>query len=93
MKKSILLILSAIILTSCHSVNAPKINRGMTVEEFKKTTKLEELAVMDGEWLIYKVIYGLNGEFEKYYYFKDNKLEQMDSGENLQKYTIRVDHY
>ena len=46
---------------------------------------------MDGEWTIYKVIYGFNAENVKFYYFKNNKLVKMDGGERATDYRIRID--
>jgi hypothetical protein len=33
----------------------------MFVEEFQKNAKYEELVTMDGDWMVYKVIYEWNG--------------------------------
>jgi hypothetical protein len=91
MKKTIIVIFTAILLTSCYATKAPLIRTGMTIEEFQKKAKHEEVVKMDGEWMIYKVIYGWNGENTRFYYFKNNKLVKMDSGERATDYRIRID--
>jgi len=91
MKKNILTVFIAILLVSCYSNKAPAIRTGMTIEEFQKKAKYEELVTMDGEWMVYKAIYGFNAENTRFYYFKNNKLVKMDSGERATDYRIRID--
>ena len=91
MKKTILTILTLILLVSCYSTRAPMIRTGMTVEEFQKKAKYEELVTMDGEWMVFKVVYGFNAENTRFYYFKNNKLVKMDSGQRATDYRIRID--
>ncbi len=91
MKKSILTIFTTILLISCYSNKAPTIKTGMTIEEFQNNTKHEELVSMDGEWMVYKLIYGFNAENTRFYYFKNNKLVNMDSGQRATDYRIRID--
>jgi hypothetical protein len=91
MKKKLLSILICGLLISCYSTKSPSISSGMSVEEFIKKAKYEELVTMDGEWTIYKVIYGFNAENVKFYYFKNNKLVKMDGGERATDYRIRID--
>jgi len=91
MKKNIIGILTAILLTSCYAVQAPSIRLGLTVEEFEKRAKFEEIVTMDGEWIVYKVVYGFNAENTRFYYFKNNKLVKMDSGQRATDYRIRID--
>ena len=57
MKKTLLSILICFMITSCYPTQAPSIFIGMSVEEFTVKTKYEELVTMDGEWMVYKVIY------------------------------------
>jgi len=38
----------------------------MFVEEFQKNAKYEELVTMDGDWMVYKVIYEWNGYASKH---------------------------
>jgi hypothetical protein len=91
MYKSILIVFTIILLVSCHSTKAPTIKTGMTVEEFQKEAKKEVLVRMDGEWMIYKVIYGFIANNTRFYYFKNNKLVKMDRGERATDYRIRID--
>jgi len=91
MKKFILTILLSFFLISCYSTKAPIIMTGMSIETFLKNTKYEELVKLDGEWAIYKVKYGWNAENTRFYYFKNNKLVKMDSGQRATDYRIRID--
>lgn len=91
MKKTIIGILMVTLLYSCYANKAPTIRTGMTIEEFRKEAKYEELVTMDGEWMIYKVVYGFNADKTRFYYFQNNKLVKMDSGERATDYRIRID--
>jgi hypothetical protein len=91
MIKNLLIIFIAIFFASCYATKSPGIRTGMSVEEFQKNSKFEELVTMDGDWMVYKVIYGWNGENTRFYYFKNNKLVKMDSGERAADYRIRID--
>ena len=84
-------ILATILLTSCYANRAPSITSGMTIKDFRKEAKYEELVTMDGEWMIYKVIYGFNAQNTRFYYFKNNKLVKMDSGQRKTDYRVRID--
>ena len=86
MKKTIIGIFTAILLTSCYATKAPAIRTGMTIEEFEKKAKHEEIVTMDGDWTIYKVIYGFNAQNTRFYYFKNNKLVKMDSGQRKTRF-------
>ncbi|MDT0675628.1 hypothetical protein [Autumnicola musiva] len=84
-------IIVAILLTSCYSTKAPAIKIGMSVEEFKKLAKYEQLVAMDQESCVYRVIYGIGANRAGYYYFEDNKFVRMDSEEDHEDYRISID--
>ena len=63
----------------------------MTVEQFEKMAKYEELVNLDNEWSVYKLIYGFNAESVKFYYFYKNKLIKMDEGQRATDYRVRID--
>ena len=46
---------------------------------------------MDDLHVNQKAIYGLNAENTRFYYFKNNKLVKMDSGERATDYRVRID--
>ena len=62
----------------------------MIIKDFRKEAKYEELATMDGEWIVYKVIYGFNAENKRFYYFKNNKFVKMDSSQRKTDYRVRI---
>lgn len=84
-------LLTVILLISCYANKAPVIRTGMTIEEFRKEAKYEELVTMDVEWMVYKVVYGFNADNIRFYYFKNNKLVKMDSGQRATDYRVRID--
>ena len=78
--KKLLLLSLLLILNSCLAVRAPSVKIGMTVDDFIKAAKWEEIVSMEDDITIYRVQYGLAGEYKLFYYFKDNKLFKMDQG-------------
>ena len=80
-KNTCLAIIVSCLLFSCYAYKAPAIKIGMSLEEFKGVAKYEQLVAMDKEYTVYKVVYGYEWERTGYYYFKNDKLEKMDSQE------------
>lgn len=91
MRKTTIAIGVAILLISCYAQKAPAINIGMSLEEFKKMAKYEELVAMDQDWTVYKVTYGYQYDRTGYYYFKNDRLVRMDSEEDPEEYKIEID--
>jgi hypothetical protein len=79
-KNTITLIFASLLFSSCYSVKAPQVVTGMTINEFTKEAKHEELVSLENGWTIYRVLYGYNAQNVKFYYFRDNKLVKIDEG-------------
>ena len=85
------LILS-VLFVSCLAVKAPAVYTGMSISEFLKTAKHEELVRMSDGITIYRVQYGMNGQETRFYYFRDGKLVEMNEGERKVDRRIRIDN-
>ena len=90
LQKLALLSLTLMLFSSCVSIKAPQISRGMTINEFINEAKYQELVSMDNGWTIYKVLYGYNAQNVMFYYFYDNKLMKMNQGQRDVDVRVRV---
>jgi hypothetical protein len=80
-----------------------KVYIGMPVSEFKEKIEKEELIVMNMQVTIYRIYIktyndahvALSGngwrDDVRFFYFEDNKLVKIDSGERAVDYRIRID--
>jgi hypothetical protein len=90
LQKFVVLSLILLLFTSCVSIKAPQIWSGMTVKEFIKEAKHEELVSMDSGWTIYRVFYGYHAQNLMFYYFYDNTLVKMNQGQRDVDVRVRV---
>ncbi|MDT0643795.1 hypothetical protein RM553_13210 [Zunongwangia sp. F363] len=89
-KTATIAIASAILLISCYSSKAPDVNIGMSVDDFRKSAKYEELVSQDSQWIVYMVKYGWGADRFGYYYFKNDKLVRMDSEQDPASYSFKI---
>ncbi|SFU41954.1 hypothetical protein SAMN05216480_10328 [Pustulibacterium marinum] len=92
MKKITILLVTAVLCTSCILTKAPMAQVGMTEEEFTESTHREELVELEENWAVYRVFYGYESRYVKYYYFKNHKLVRMDTSERNIHYHVRRSH-
>lgn len=91
MKKVISILVICFFYVSCLAVKAPAVYTGMSISDFLKTAKHEELVSMSGGITIYRVQYGYNGQEYRFYYFRDGKLYEMNEGVRKVDRRIQID--
>ena len=64
---------------------------GMTVQDFTKIAKNAQLVEMSDGMTIYRVTHGFYADQHKFYYFRNNRLMQVNEGERKTDQRIRVD--
>lgn len=91
MRKIIFLSTLSLFFVSCLSVKAPNVYTGMTIDQFRKVAKHEELVQMSGGYTVFRVQYGMSGQETRFYYFRNGRLVEMNEGERKVDARIQID--
>ena len=91
MKTKLIYIGLILLMNSCLAVRAPQVYLGMSESEFRDKAKYEEIVEMTGDVTIYRVTYGAMGQEVRFYYFRNNKLINIDEGVRKTDARIRID--